>query len=166
MSAGFRVVARVSADVYTAQQARSRCTRVVEFVVVPGIAQHLCLEAVNRRFTSVACSLLDDGAVNEFCERVMCVLIRVPLSVRRLVVIQLLNGGVKPPCGHTGFCKQRERTQLASSRLLGVAFETLDSVFDGHQQSLDRVDRILISRNRANDKFLAAGFQSLEIPGQ
>ena len=96
----------------------------------------------------------------------MCVLIRVPLSVRRLVVIQLLNGGVKPPCGHTGFCKQRERTQLASSRLLGVAFETLDSVFDGHQQSLDRVDRILISRNRANDKFLAAGFQSLEIPGQ
>ena len=96
----------------------------------------------------------------------MCVLIRVPLSVRRLVVIQLRNSGVKPPRGHTGFRKQRERTQLALSRLLGVAFETLDSVLDGHQQSLDRVDRIFISMNRANDKFRAAGFQSLEIPGQ
>ena len=89
MSAGFRVVARVSADVYTAQQARSRCTRVVEFVVVPGIAQHLCLEAVNRRFTSVACSLLDDGPVNEFCERVMCVLIRVPLRACLIVCVSV-----------------------------------------------------------------------------
>ena len=166
MSLFYRVVARVSADVYAAQQVRSRCTRVVEFVVFPGIAQHLCLEAVNRRFTSVACSLLDDGPVNEFCERVMCILIRVPLSVRRLVVIQLLNGGVKPPRGHTGFCKQRERTQLASSHLLRTILHTVDGGFDGHPQYRGHVVRILISRNRANDKFLAAGFQSLEIPSQ
>ena len=39
----------------------------------------------------------------------MCVLIRVPLSVRRLIVIQLLNGGVEPPGGHTRLCEQRER---------------------------------------------------------
>ena len=52
-----------------------------------------------RRFV---CALLNDGPVNELCERVMCILIRVPLSVRRLVVIQLLNGGVEPSRGHTG----------------------------------------------------------------
>ncbi len=49
-----------------------------------------------RRFV---CALMNDGPVNEFCERVMC-LIRVPLSVRRLVVIQLPNSGVKPPRAH------------------------------------------------------------------
>ena len=109
---------------------------------------------------------MNDGPVNEFCERVMCVLIRVPLSVRRLVVIQLLNSGVKPPGGHTGFRKQRERTQLASSHLLRAVLHTVDGGFDGHPQYHGHVVRILISRNRANDKFLAAGIQSLEIPCQ
>ena len=123
------------------------------------------LEAVQHDRRSV-CGLLDDGPVNEFCERVMCVLIRVPLSVRRLVVIQLLNGGVKPPRGHTGFCEHRERTQLASSHLLRTILHTVDGGFDGHPQYRGHVVRILISRNRANDKFLAAVFQSLEIPGQ
>ena len=166
MSARFRVVATEAADVDVAQQVRSRCTCLVAFVVVPGLAQHLCLEAVKHRHTSVFCSLLDNGSVDELCECVMCVLIRVPLSVRRLVVIQLLNGGVKPPRGHTGFCKQRERTQLASSHLLRTILHTVDGGFDGHPQYRGHVVRILISRNRANDKFLAAGFQSLEIPGQ
>ena len=95
----------------------------------------------------------------------MCVLIRVPLSVRRLVVIQLLNGGVKPPRGHTGFCKQRERSQLALSHLLRAILHTVDGVFDGHPQYRGHVVCVLISRNRANEKFLAAGFQLLEIPG-
>ena len=96
----------------------------------------------------------------------MSVLIRVPLSVRRLIVIQLLNGGVEPPGGHTGFCEQRERTQLALSRLLRVAFEAFDSVLDGHQQSLGGVDRVVASRHGANVGFLAARLQSLQIPGQ
>ena len=96
----------------------------------------------------------------------MCGLIRVPLSARRLVVIQLLNGGVKPPRGHTGFRKQRERTQLALSRLLRVAFETFDSVLDGHQQSCGDIVRVVISRHGANGVFLAVRLQSLEIPGQ
>ena len=96
----------------------------------------------------------------------MCGLVRVLLSVRRLVVIQLLNGGVKPPGGDTGFRKQRERTQLALSHLVRTVLHTVDGGFDGHPQYLGHVVRILISRNRANNKFLAAGFQSLEIPGQ
>ena len=83
-----------------------------------------------------------------------------------LLVAALLLSGSKPPRGHTGFCKQRERTQLASSHLLRAVLHTVDGSFDGHPQYRGHVVRILISRNRANDKFLAAGFQSLEIPGQ
>ena len=76
MSARFRVVARVSADVYAAQQVCSRCTCLVEFVVVPGLAQHLCLEAVKHRHSSVIRGLLDDGSVDELCQCVMSLLIR------------------------------------------------------------------------------------------
>ena len=81
-----------------------------------------------RRFV---CALLNDGPVNELRERVVRVLIRVPLSARRFSVIQLLDGGVKPPGGHTRFCEQRERTQLASSGLLCFVRKVFECVLDG-----------------------------------
>ena len=96
----------------------------------------------------------------------MCVLICIPFTVIRFIVIQSLNGWVKPTRGNTGFRKQRERTQLALSRLPSVAFETLDSVLDGHQQSRGDVDRVVASSHGVNGGFLAARLQSLQIPGQ
>ena len=101
LSAGFRVVAWVFADVDAAQQVRSRCVCLVVFVVGPRFAQHLCLQAMQHGRRSV-CGLLDDGPVNELRERVVGILIRVSVSARRIGVIQLLDGGVKPPCRHAG----------------------------------------------------------------
>ena len=68
-------------------------------VLAPGLTQHLCLESVQHGCRSVY-GLLNDGPVNEVCECVMCILIPVVLSARRFVVIELLDGGVKPPRGH------------------------------------------------------------------
>ena len=96
----------------------------------------------------------------------MCVLIRVPLSVRRLVVIQLRNSGVKPPRGHARLREQRERTQLVSSLLLRTILHTVDGVFGGHPQCRGNVFRVVISRHGANGVFLAVRLQSLEILGQ
>ena len=48
------------------------------------------------------CALLDDGFVDEFSERIVCVLVVDLESALKLLVVLLLNGGVEPSRGHTG----------------------------------------------------------------
>ena len=104
--------------------------------------------------------------MNKLGECIVSVLVVGLVSALKFSVVLLLNGGVEPSRGHTGLREQRERTQLASSHVLRTILHTVDGGFDGHPQYRGHVVRILVSKIMVNVKFLAAGIQSLEIPGQ
>ena len=54
--------------------------------------------------------------MNEFSERIVSVLVFGLVSALNLLVVLLRNGGVEPSRGYAGFCEQRKRPQLTSSR--------------------------------------------------